>query len=1712
MAETPITRDDILLFLDCFRGRSDAIACQTTTGYYPINAGLDETTVEQHLSKCVTYAAYVLEKDSSCSFICIDLDIPLAKVPTLDVSAFDQKIAYLKAQLDHMHDGLTGDLGLKPDQILIEDTGGRGFHLWVVFQDPYPAKATLAIKKALAIRSGADFEFFPKQGSLTPKLKLGNPIKLPLSLHRKYQGNSCFIVRDESGYHRVTGYADNIARLRHLRRLTRPEIENLVIRAKEISGDAEELSDLIPDKFEALQRPVFIGNLEFLFSNCSVLAALDGKARSGIPFSRNEAFHYANLLLSVQGREDYLKERIRDSYGVRYRGVVTDKQINRIKPMHPTSCASLVAAGLCERFCVAQIEARTGDDLLSAPSPVSTFLKRIPGELKVETGNIRERISDPSNVVYSYWQLRRYHSSEDMLYLDFFDFDDFGHMLETNSQLIGRRLQKSFDWEIEPLPRVMIPKKLDTDGKMTYRTMTYLGATDAVAVQSVFNIVGPILDATLSRDSYGYRLNNDPAKHDWIFRDWRECYPIFRDTILGHLRNPTNTYYMCCDLKKYYDTIRHDILLQQIRGITSDPGVLSFVTKLLASYHSEMGSGLGVPQGPPYARILANLYLDEFDRETAEGTAGYARYVDDIYIFYRSREAAQTGLRDLMSKLSRLGLSLSDDEEKKAEVRPTSDDAPLLKRVDQLQYGIFDEYKYISTFKPTQVTDFYGAIQRGKVDPYKDEMITPLNDHVPTICYLIQKEEYAALASSIRRAFAHSVKYMVETGLFYPKRQKYIFRVLIPLLQVEGVDQVKFYEHLDAALKTYYLLSLRELARENASYGDLLTQIIQMAIKLPSQRAFAIRMSAEMGNHASLADETFIVETMQSDYPLAKRHLMCVVNYLSMSAQAKDAVRTAIPPSSSPGLKRALLSGLANAAPMLADEIYIKQLVEVSSVLVLPHLCSFFTELATTSGLFTAISQHIFGKLDYKDLTIGFVRDMLVDGHAASSEAELTNLKELYGRLTDDEAKRQLTATVDLLLGRPQGQTGFSESHSIVKRQNGCIVWQCIGEDREYDFLEEIPHHRLKEYGYGDLEEFAALMSKASSKGVTVDTNVQVDAERSMVRITYSCRETQLSPDVPRSELTYRGILDALKLTVQLYKKADSFRRNNDRAPRLLFEDLWVDWPRNEAFLGFISTTLCAHYPVGGALVDTRGAGCIPQQLAALLKVLFFPDSEQEAENFMRRPTHGASLHLRMVIARLATKKLGEHMSCSRLQQVVDELEQRGDAPEPRMTEAFFSSRLRSVVFKKTFESLGWYQISSATKAFLAEVQRDMVASAHGRIMYGNRVIWLRKAHGLHVVSRMLVNLAANVDAVVTNETAREPSSGLLKLMLYHSALCTEMGSLIRCMERADLASALCTSQVHTTPLAIRYGTRELSLTPSETKAVNEVLLLLSRSSCVSEVAGKFSLREIGAALYLALASGRAQSQSGDTSPGALVPRRRHDEVAFCFLVAIPLIEKAVLSCTDSSNMALATPARFGGPHNLPNLLDSILGTCGILKRACKFLSAKRSRGMIVEKYRLPFEVVCKSRLRRSVFATHHQVQTVPVCGQFVYTTLPCSWETVGGRMLAATIPDTKIWNLVRTLSSGRFLGFNFNYVYVGKSRLFFDLGAAVLLLAIMAAGTLAADTATGRSAALVKVALDVAKLPLGAVFSLLFLRDLSDWIPTLGDFLRTLLGHRRKA
>ena len=175
-----------------------------------------------------------------------------------------------------------------------------------------------------------------------------------------------------------------------------------------------------------------------------------------------------------------------------------------------------------------------------------------------------------------------------------------------------------------PAKRVDIPKP---DG--TKRGLNIPTSRDRVVQACLANYLDYAKDFDMSKGSYGFR------KH-------RRC----EQAILKGLEYMNDGYdwIVDIDLRKFFDTVDQDRLIRLVDKTFQNSGVTAltrkFVTAGVMINGETIKTDIGIPQGGPLSPVLANLYLDQADKELEKRGLKFTRYADDLLVYVKSEAAA----------------------------------------------------------------------------------------------------------------------------------------------------------------------------------------------------------------------------------------------------------------------------------------------------------------------------------------------------------------------------------------------------------------------------------------------------------------------------------------------------------------------------------------------------------------------------------------------------------------------------------------------------------------------------------------------------------------------------------------------------------------------------------------------------------------------------------------------------------------------------------------------------------------------------------------------------------------------------------------------------------------------------------------------------------------------------------------------------------------
>jgi len=257
---------------------------------------------------------------------------------------------------------------------------------------------------------------------------------------------------------------------------------------------------------------------------------------------------------------------------------------------------------------------------------------------RTQTSHVMEQVVDPDNLNRAYQRVVANKGSPGP---DGMTVGQLGDWARRHKQeFIGSLLDGSY--QPTAVKGVKIPKPGGGQRQLGIPTVK-----DRLVQQALLQVLTPLLDPTFSPSSYGFRPQR--SAHDALRK--AKAYVAEGYSIVVDI-----------DLEKFFDRVNHDVLMNRLGRHVGDKRMLALIGRFLRAGLMDNGVCLereeGTPQGGPLSPLLANLMLDDLDKELEMRGHRFCRYADDCNIYVQSLKAG-----------ARVMASVSEFLEKKLKLR-----------------------------------------------------------------------------------------------------------------------------------------------------------------------------------------------------------------------------------------------------------------------------------------------------------------------------------------------------------------------------------------------------------------------------------------------------------------------------------------------------------------------------------------------------------------------------------------------------------------------------------------------------------------------------------------------------------------------------------------------------------------------------------------------------------------------------------------------------------------------------------------------------------------------------------------------------------------------------------------------------------------------------------------------------------------------------------
>ncbi|MDP4012259.1 MAG: reverse transcriptase/maturase family protein [Candidatus Nanoarchaeia archaeon] len=212
---------------------------------------------------------------------------------------------------------------------------------------------------------------------------------------------------------------------------------------------------------------------------------------------------------------------------------------------------------------------------------------------------------------------------------------------------------------------------------------------DRVVYHAIINVIGDIFEKRFIHDSYASRLKKGTSKAVLRFDKFKRKVSS-NGRLVNNVfdNNLVQGYLLKADIKHYFETVSHKVLLGIIHKKIKDEKVIWIIKQILGNFSPKI-NGRGMPLGNLTSQFFANVYLNELDYFVKHKLKAkyYIRYVDDFVILHKNRKILEY-YKEIINNylINKLKLKLHPDKSKILSLR---------NGVSFLGYKIFYHYKLL---------------------------------------------------------------------------------------------------------------------------------------------------------------------------------------------------------------------------------------------------------------------------------------------------------------------------------------------------------------------------------------------------------------------------------------------------------------------------------------------------------------------------------------------------------------------------------------------------------------------------------------------------------------------------------------------------------------------------------------------------------------------------------------------------------------------------------------------------------------------------------------------------------------------------------------------------------------------------------------------------------------------------------------------------------
>lgn len=650
-----------------FVANQNVIAMQMPDGnYVPQIINYDFTLFQQMLIKKSSLAVYQQKSFSSqIKWICFDFDILKDKEKE---GSIEELVKLMVLPLCKVLDSL--DISY-----LVEFSGRRGIHVWIIFdcffekQLGYDLMTEVLDKLNYENRLLEIYAIDRFPATRYGKNKFGKAVKLPLSAHKKNNNKQSFFLTksdlNSTLINDIDSGKEDINLIKQDKIITNYKKNNISLfqRLKIVENNQTYLK-YKTQRFDDIE--IDFNELVEKTSDSIVFLKLWDRVQNG-------CITYLDRLVLVGTFSNFSKDLLIYIFSLQNNFDVekTEQNIEKLKhSLYPITM-----------FYLYDLYIETLEKHIEGDMTVVEFISK---KLGIKPISKTPYINNTKTITHSILEKEKNYFIYNDEIIEPHIFHDLNNIFNYDIERIENRaldiINGKVKWDASQYLDAFYTyiRKENKNGTVRERTLVSLTAIDRLLTTRLSYEFVNLLKWKF--DSYSYNINfwSDEFLFFPFYSSWRKYineislylkFDIFDDYSIMKL-----------DLESFYDNIYlhsiNDRLIEMIeKKSNQNKEKLIHIFDFLKSYNSTLqnklnGTTRGVPQGPAYARILAEFFLstllrnffEEYKSINDRAVIRLFRYVDDIFIIYKNIDDGELFLNEINSLFLSVGLNLNEEK------------------------------------------------------------------------------------------------------------------------------------------------------------------------------------------------------------------------------------------------------------------------------------------------------------------------------------------------------------------------------------------------------------------------------------------------------------------------------------------------------------------------------------------------------------------------------------------------------------------------------------------------------------------------------------------------------------------------------------------------------------------------------------------------------------------------------------------------------------------------------------------------------------------------------------------------------------------------------------------------------------------------------------------------------------------------------------------